>query len=261
MYEAIRFEIRADAAWITLNLPGDMNSLTVKMLGEIDSALDDAAGNETVTAVVFAGEGKAFCTGANLKEILSSLRDTTPGTKDFLERIGEVFNRIRAFPKPVIAAVNGYALAGGLELVMSCDLVIAAESAKMGDAHANFGILPGAGGAAVLPRKVGITRAKYLMFTGDSVPAAEMEKYGLVNKVVPDDQLVACVDKLVAKLTSKSPLVLRKMKELANGALDQSEQSALHQELLYLRHHNRSYDLAEGLAAFNEKRAPQFKGY
>lgn len=260
-YQTILFEMRNKGAWITMNLPKDMNSLTVDMLSEIENVLNACRDDENVAAVAVTGSGRAFCTGANLKEILSSLHDPTPGTKDFLERIGEVFNMIRAYPKPVIAAVNGYALAGGLELVMSCDLVIAAESAKMGDAHSNFGILPGAGGAAVLPRKAGINRAKYLMFTGDSVSASEMERYGLVNKVVPDGELTASVDELIQKLSEKSPLVLRKMKELANDSLNQTQASALHQELLYLRHHNRSYDLNEGLEAFGEKRRPEFKGY
>lgn len=260
-YEAILLERRGHGAWITLNLPGDMNALTIKMLDEMERALDGLRNDTEIAAIVFTGSGKAFCTGANLKEILSSLHDPTQGTKDFLERIGEVLNAIRAYPKPVIAAVNGYALAGGLEFVMSCDLVLAAEDAKMGDAHSNFGILPGAGGAAVLPRKVGLNRAKYLMFTGDSISAADMERYGLVNLVVPKEELVQSVEALVEKLADKSPLVLRKMKELANAALDQTQASALHQELLYLRHHNRSYDLAEGLAAFREKRKPEFKGY
>jgi len=261
VFENVLVEHRGRGLWITLNLPKDMNALTVKMLDEMEKALTAAEGDGEITAVVFTGAGKAFCAGANLKEILSSLEDKTPGVKDFLERISEVFNQIRAFPKPVIAAVNGFAVAGGLELVMACDLILAAESAKIGDAHSNFGILPGAGGAAVLPRKIGLNRAKYLMFTGDSVPASVMLEYGLVNQVVPDGELVAAVDALIEKLAMKSPLVLGKMKALANNAMEQTQAGALHQELLYLRNHLKSYDLNEGLAAFNEKRKPEFRGY
>lgn len=260
-YEAIKYERRGSGAWITLNRPKTMNALTINMLGEIESVINTCREDSSVSSIVFTGTEKSFCTGADLKEILFTLKNEAPGKKDFLERIGEVFNMIRNYPKPVIAAVNGYTLAGGLELVMCCDIVFASETAKMGDAHSNFGITPGAGGAAVLPRKVGINRAKYLMFTGDFITAAEMERYGLVNKVVPGDQLVSEVDSFVKKLASKSPLVLRRMKEVANASLDKSQESALQEELLCLRHHVRSYDLNEGLAAFNGKRKPEFKGY
>lgn len=260
-YSDICFERRGAGAWITLNRPQALNSLTLKMLSEIEECAGACRDDASITALVFTGADKGFCTGADLKEITDSLKDDTPGNKDFLERIGEVFNMLRDYPKPVIAAVNGYALAGGLELVMCCDLVFAAENAKMGDAHSNFGILPGAGGAAVLPRKIGINRAKYLLLTGDLLTAAEMERYGLVNRVLPEAELVREVDDLIEKLSKKSPLALCKVKELANAALDQSERSALNQELLYLRHYNRSFDVYEGIDAFNEKREPQFRGY
>ncbi|MNV56671.1 2,3-dehydroadipyl-CoA hydratase [compost metagenome] len=161
----------------------------------------------------------------------------------------------------MIAAVNGMALAGGLETVLCCDLVIAAQSARFGDAHSNFGVFPGGGGAAVLPRKVPENVAKYMLFTGDALPAQDMKNYGLVSEVVADAELVERVQALGDKLAQKSPLVLRKMKKVADEAGDKTRADALRQELLELRNHQRSYDMAEGVRAFAEKRKPDFKGY
>jgi enoyl-CoA hydratase/carnithine racemase len=121
-------------------------------------------------------------------------------------------------------------------------------------------MFPGAGGAAVLPRRVGLNRAKYLLFTGDFISAVEMKDYGLVNQVVPDNELESAVQMLADKLSEKSPLVLERMKEVANQSLFQSQEAALRHELLHLRDHMRSFDMMEGLAAFKEKRKPHFKG-
>jgi enoyl-CoA hydratase/carnithine racemase len=260
-YTAITYERRGAAGWITLNRPAALNSLSVAMMRELADVVAKAKVDDTLRVLVITGNGRAFCAGADLKEVASLNGTIGPGDPDFLDRVGTVFGELRAFPKPVIAAINGITMAGGLELVMACDLVFAAESAKIGDAHSNFGVFPGAGGAAILPRRVGITRAKYLLFTGDALPARELMAMGLVNQVTPDDGLVAAVDAMVEKLATKSPAVLRRMKEVANRSLDQSQQASLTDEMLNLRDHGRSYDMHEGLAAFREKRKPQFKGY
>lgn len=177
-YETISFEIRGAGAWITLNRPKDMNAISLEMLDELEAALSECQSNTDIRVVVLTGSGKAFCAGADLKGVMASLKDSEGGKKDFLDRCDDIFGLLRRIGKPVIAALNGLTLAGGLELTMCCDLVFAAENAKIGDAHSNFGVFPGAGGAAVLPRKVGINRAKYLLFTGDFLTAAELEKYG-----------------------------------------------------------------------------------
>ncbi|WHY88900.1 enoyl-CoA hydratase/isomerase family protein [Neobacillus novalis] len=260
-YETIQFERRGAGAWIILNSPEKMNSVSSTMLMELETVLSECQSDSTVQAIVLTGTGKAFCAGADLKNVLSSLNHSEPGMKDFLDQFDEVCGLIRKMPKPVIAAINGLALAGGLELVMCCDIVYAAESAKIGDAHSNFGVFPGAGGAAILPRKIGLNRAKYLLFSGDFLSAAELERFGLVNQVVPDGDLGLEVEKFVEKLATKSPLVLRRMKEVANASVDQTQDAALRHEMLNLRQHVRSYDLAEGLKAFAEKRKPEFKGY
>jgi enoyl-CoA hydratase/carnithine racemase len=261
-YTEILHEQRGAAAWITLNRPADLNAMSTVMVEELIDALTRIGADEAVRVVVITGAGeKAFCAGADLKGIVAILeRSGTPGEPDFLDRAVVMFDLLRGMRKPVIAAVNGLALAGGLELVMACDMVIAADTAKLGDAHANFGVFPGAGGAAVLPRKVGITRAKHLLFTGDFCSADEMKAYGLVNEVVPAAQLAAAVQKLADKLAAKSPAVLRAMKTIAERSLDQSMTAALRDETLALRDHLRSADLREGLAAFADKRKPVFTG-
>ena len=257
-FSDIRYEIRGAAAWITLERPREMNAMSMRLLDEVSSALSLALADHAVHAVVVTGSGeKVFCAGADLKQVLEPC---AAGEPDFLDVAARTFDQLRNFPKPVIAAVNGLALAGGLELVLTCDLVVAADSARLGDSHANFGVFPGAGGAALLPKRLGPTRAKYLLFTGEHLSAAEMMAMGLVNQVVPAAELVAAVDALVAKIATKSPLVLRRMKEVADASLDQPRDMALARELLTLRNHLRSFDIQEGLAAFREKRAPRFEG-
>jgi enoyl-CoA hydratase/carnithine racemase len=243
--------------WITLERPNALNSLTPEMVTQFTERLLAWRADPEVRVLAVTGRGRAFCAGADLKNVNSG----EPGSKDLLDVIGVLFNLLRSFPKPVIAAVNGLAFAGGLEIVLACDLVIAAEGARFADAHSNFGVFPGGGGAAILPRKVPANVARYLLFTGDSINAADAKAYGLVNDVVPDTELEARVQALGDRLAKKSPLVLAAMKRVANETADKSAADALLHELLECRNHQRSYDLQEGLKAFSEKREPVFKGY
>jgi len=260
-FASIVYERRGSAAWISLNRPDQLNALSLELVRELDEAVSRARNDDEVRALVLTGRGRAFCAGADLKEIQGAQATSRPGDPDILDLINPVFGALRSLPKPTIAAVNGLALAGGLELVMTCDIVFAAESARMGDAHSNFGVFPGAGGAAILPGRIGLHRAKYLLFTGEHVSAREMLEMGLVSRVVEDDALASVVETFVEALAEKSPAVLRRMKDVANRSLHQSEQAALTDELLNLRDHMRSYDMQEGLAAFREKRKPIFRGY
>lgn len=258
--EQIVAEIKHGAMWITLNRPRAMNSITPEMLQGIEKALDEASTRSDLRAVVLTGTGRAFCAGADLKYVQGQTCDGSDRTNQFLSAVLATMNRLERFPMPVIAAVNGMALAGGLELVLCCDLVIAARSATLGDAHANYGLLPGGGGSVRLPRKIGPTRAKYLLYTGEFVPAEALVASGLVNAVVDDEALPAAVEALVAKLASKSPLGLRRMKALVDDGLEQPMESALRLELLASEAHAYSEDMKEGLSAFNEKRKPVFVG-
>ena len=257
---AILTETRAGALWITLNRPAAMNAITPEIVTGIDRALDAALDDPAARAVVLTGTGRAFCAGADLKYVRATTAGDERATAAFLETVLAIMGRLETFPKPVIASINGLALAGGLELVLCCDLVIAARSAKIGDAHANFGLLPGGGSSVRLPRKIGPTRAKYLLYTGEFVPAEQLVEAGLVNEVVDDADLMAAARRLVAKLVPKSSLVLRRMKALVDDGLQQSSETALRLELLASEVHSHSHDMREGLAAFEEKRKPQFKG-
>ena len=245
--------------WITLQRTDQMNAMSMQMLHEMTTALENAMSDDAVRAIVLTGSGRAFCAGADLKEVAGANHE--PGQPDLLDLVDHTFGLMRDGPKPVIAAVNGLAMAGGLEMVMACGLVFAAESAKLGEAHSNFGVFPGAGGAAILPRRIGLNRAKYLLCSGENVSAQDMMDWGLVSKVVPDAELHDAVQAFTDKLADKSPAVLRRMKAVANRSLNVDEAAALSEEMLNLRAHIRSWDMREGLAVFNEKRKPQFRGY
>lgn len=258
--EEVLAEVRGSALWITLARPKAMNAITPGMVERINAALDSVEGNTEVKAVVVSGTGAAFCAGADLKVIKSQLGDDPTAVDAFLKSVLRMMARLESFPVPVIAAINGMALAGGLELVLCCDLVIAARSARLGDSHGNYGLLPGGGATVRLPRKIGVTRAKYLLFTGDTVPAADLIEAGLVNEVVDDGELVAATERLVAKLATKSALALRRTKVLVDDGLEQTAATALRLELLAGELHTHSHDMNEGVAAFIEKRPPRFKG-
>jgi enoyl-CoA hydratase/carnithine racemase len=257
--ESVLVEVRANALWITLNRPMALNSITPDMVAGITAALARADDPE-IKAVVLIGTGRAFCAGADLKYVKSTTQGGEAAVARFLDTVLDMMAQLEACPRPVIAAVNGLALAGGLELVLCCDLVVAARSAKIGDAHANFGLLPGGGSSVRLPRKIGPTRAKYLLFTGDFVPADDLVACGLINEVVDDGELTVAVERLVAKLASKSSLVLRRMKALVSDGLEQPKDIALRLELLVSEVHAHSHDMKEGLAAFEQKRKPKFIG-
>ena len=227
-YEHIILERRDAVGLITLDRPDDLNAMDDRMVDELRAAIDQAEADAKARVVVVTGAGRAFCAGADLKHVLAILMRQDPEEiRQFMTTARELFNRVEACEKPLIAAVNGIAAAGGLELILSCDLVVAVESARIGDAHANYGLLPGGGSTVRLPHKVGPTRAKQLLFSGEFLPATTLAEWGLVNEVVADDQLETAVEALVDRLTNKSPLVLRRMKQLVDNALKSSPEAAL----------------------------------
>lgn len=260
MGDVLLFRQQGPVAWLTLNRPEAMNALSMAISDAFGALLPRIAADDAIRVLVITGAGPAFCAGADLKEVLASSA-LPPGEPDFLDRLGaDVLDALRRFTKPSIAALNGLTMAGGLELAMCCDLILASENARIGDAHANFGVYPGGGGAAILPRLIPHNVAKYLLFTGKTLSAAQMLQMGLVNEVHPPEALEAATQKLAELIATKSPIALRRMKEVADASLDHSRKAALVHEQMVLRQHQRSWDMAEGLRAFAEKRQPDFKG-
>ena len=258
---AVLLSIEGSTAWITLNRPEAMNAMSHELTAGLAEAIDAVEREERVRALVITGSGRAFSAGGDLKSFRAAVGAQSYDA--FVERLRKsqgLFRRIEQLKCPVIAAVNGYAVAGGLELILVCDLVLAAESAKIGDGHAKYGVIPGAGSTARLPRKVPVNIAKMLLLTGELWPARDLAAVGLVNEVVPDDKLRARAAELAEQLARNSPLGLTWIKRLVNDGLEQPVEAAARGELAAFASYARSEDFLEGLTAFQEKRAPKFSG-
>ena len=261
-YQMILYEKRGPGGWITLNRPQESNSVSPELLHEMGAALDESRADPLVRAVVLTGAGRAFCAGADLKgglKLQQSLqKPDSSWMMDYIKQFELVVRKIKTLPKPVLAAVNGVVCAGGIELIVCCDIIVAAESASFSDAHSRYALLPGLGGGLGLARAMGPFKAKEMLFTADFFTARDMASAGLVNHVVPDSELVQFVDRLVNKLAERSPLGLARMKQLINDGLDLPWDVAVRYEMLNLEVQAHSEDFYEGLKAFNEKRPPRF---
>lgn len=232
LFQQILLERRGQTSFVTLYRPTDLNCLTPTMIAELNAAFDEIERDEATLCVVISGAGRAFCAGADLKFV----GDFPPAERDaatarFLRDATDLVSRIEALPKPVIGAVNGIATAGGMEILLGCDIVIAATGARLGDGHANYGLLPGAGASARLPRRLGLNNAKFLMFTGDLLNASHPLFAPLVSMIVPDAELAKASAELAEKLASKSGLGLRQMKQLLNDAMEDTLPVAIEREL------------------------------
>ncbi|XP_026471426.1 probable enoyl-CoA hydratase, mitochondrial isoform X4 [Ctenocephalides felis] len=256
-YEFIKTEkvgAKNNVLLITLNRPKALNALCDKLVCEINDVLDKHESDANVGAVVITGSEKAFAAGADIKEMQN---------KTYSETLRDNFlchwSRIAQFRKPVIAAVNGFALGGGCELAMMCDIIYAGDKARFGQPEIAIGTIPGAGGTQRLTRSVGKSKAMEICLTGNMVTAEEAEKMGLVSKVFPADKLVDETVKLADKISSHSPLIVSLCKEAVNTALETSLQEGLHFEKRAFHATFATKDRLEGMTAFVEKRAPNFK--
>lgn len=255
-FENISVDVSERVATIQLNRPKVMNALNQALLGELVEALDKIETNDKVRCVILTGDEKAFAAGADIKEMSDKQYAEMFGTDYF----GEYGNRISKFRKPIIAAVSGYALGGGCELAMMCDIIICSDTAKFGQPEVNLGVMPGLGGSQRLTRVVGKSKAMDMCLTGRFMEAEEAERSGLVTRVVPCKKLMEETRDMALKIADKSPLSAMANKEAVNRAYE----STLAEGLLYERRLFHSLfatdDQTEGMAAFVEKRAPKFRG-
>jgi len=245
-------------ATITINRPEVRNALNEETINEILTRLEDAKNDEGIRVIVITGAGDlAFSAGLDLKMI----KDASPVRATELSRIGQhLGDYIEALEKPVIAAINGYALGGGNELAMACDIRIASENAQIGHTEINVGLIPGWGGTQRLPRFIGKGIAKEMIFTGKRIDAKTAERLGLVNAVVPADQLKAKVKELALELAGKPPIAIKLSKALINNSTETRLDVGLGQEAEAFGLVASTEDFNEGVTAFLEKRKPQFKG-
>jgi enoyl-CoA hydratase len=224
-YHYIKVETKDGITIITLNRPEVRNALSLAMLDEVEDAFRAADEDGAVAAVIFTGEGKAFSAGLDLKDIESFMAAEADPKKDVLFAGEGAFCTVREMNKPVICAVNGFAVTGGLELVLACDIIIASENARFADTHAQVGIVPGAGMSQILPRMIGIYKAKFLSFTGEFMDAGAAYQAGLVSLVVPHDRLMDEAMRIAQSITSKNPDVIKRIKRMIDegGALSLKE--------------------------------------
>src|SRR5205809_3334163 len=256
-FKLLTLEVADRVATLTVNRPDKLNALNDSTIAELGHAIDQIRVDDAIGGVILTGAGRAFVAGADISE----LSGQTPVLGKARARAGQdVFRRFETCPKPVIAAVNGFALGGGCELAMSCHIRIGSDAAKFGQPESKLGILPGYGGSQRLPRLVGKGRALQLILTGEMIDAQEAYRIGLVNKVVPADQLLAEADKLLRGILSMGPLAVR----LALEAVDQGLEMTLDEGLLLEANHfgllAATQDMKEGLTAFLEKRSAKFAG-
>ena len=257
-YSNIRVVIDGDLARVTLARGDKMNPLDWATVKELQAAITEIEAS-SARFVILTGDGRSFSAGGDLEGYLKLYRDPA-AFQQFLDDFYAMLCGIEQARAIWVAAVNGVAVAGGIELLLACDMAIAGASAKIGDGHLNFGQLPGAGGSQRLPRAIGLLRAKHLMLTGELLDAETCERWGLVTKVVPDAELIAAAEAWVAGLASKSAVGLAGAKYLANLTLDLDYQAGLKAEIAFVHHYATTEpDATEGLVAFKEKRPPRFR--
>jgi enoyl-CoA hydratase len=259
MADLITFERRNAVALITINRPSTLNALDMDTLAALDAAVARAEQDAEIRVLVFTGAGdRAFVAGGDIADLNS--RQGLAHYLELGERLHTVFRRIEMLDKPTIAAVNGWALGGGTELLLCTDIRVAAASAKFGLPEITLGLFPGAGGSQRLMRQIPLCKAKELMFMGGRIGAEEAERLGLINRVVPAEELMQAVFEMANAIAQKSPLVLKLLKRALVDGDEMPLRAALRHEQAMIGLVLDSADAHEGCSAFLEKRPPTFRG-
>jgi len=253
-YRQIIYEKKDTIAKISLNRPEVLNAIDERMLIEIGHSLGDTERDTNIRVVIITGKGKAFCAGMDLDFVKKKAKTLSDQEKLFRLANRTVRDAIEELSKPVIAAVNGYALAGGFEIMLACDFAIASEDAKIGDQHINFGLIGPGGGTQRLPRIVGIRKAKEIILTGQLLSGKESEGLGLVNRAVPPGDLESAVAEFASTLADKSPTALRIGKILINRSTQTDYSTAEELELSLARVNAASEDYQKGIKAFEDQK-------
>jgi enoyl-CoA hydratase len=258
MYKTLLFKKEDQIGILTINRPERLNAISNELTKELKDLLDKIEEDEDLRVLVITGAGeKAFVAGADIKELVN--RDAKMGRKVSRER-QELFSRIENLHVPVIGAVNGYALGGGLELALACSIRICSDNAQFGAPEVKLGIIPGDGGTQRLPRLIGLGRAMEMMLTGDFIDAQEAYRIGLVNKVVVPEELIEKSMDLARKIASRPPLAVRFVKEAANRSMEGNSPAGFALESYLHALSCTTEDKKEGVSAFLEKRKGKFKG-
>jgi enoyl-CoA hydratase len=256
-YETLLVEVAERIATITINRPDKLNALNSAVRRELVEALDALREDPEARVVVLTGAGeKAFVAGADIGEFAGR----TPIEQRATMEERRVFDEVAAYPRPTIAMINGFALGGGCELALACDLRVASRSARLGQPEIKLGILPGGGGTQRLPRLVGYGQALRLILTGERIGAEEAERIGLVDLVVDEAELVSRTRALAGAMAAHSPVALRLAKDAVRAALEMPLSAGLRYERELFVTAFATEDKAEGIRAFLEKRQPEFKG-
>lgn len=256
-YQHLTLSVQDRVGTITVNRPDKLNALNATLIGELGEAIDDVQSRDDIAAAILTGAGRAFVAGADIGELsgISSLEG-----RRLARRGQEVFRRFETSRKPTIAAVNGFALGGGCELAMACHVRVASEAAKFGQPEVKLGLIPGYGGTQRLMRLVGRGRALQLLLTGEMIDAQEAFRIGLVNRVVPSDQLLSQATSLVQQMLTNAPLALAACIDVVDRGAHIPLEDALDLEATRFGVLISTSDTAEGTRAFLEKRAPRFTG-
>ena len=257
MYNNIIYEVKDGIGYLTINRPKALNALNSETLAELQACLDnDIAANDDVNVIILTGADRAFVAGADIVEMQAM---TTMEGHDYAAMGHKVFSTINNSPKVFIAAINGFALGGGCELSMACDIRIASEKAVFGQPEVALGVTPGYGGTQRLPRLVGPGMAKYLVLTGENIKADDAYRIGLVQKVVAPEELMETAEKVAKTIASKAPIAVALSKKAIDRGMDADLTTACAMEVEIFTTCFASEDKAEGMTAFVEKRAAEFK--
>ena len=257
-YTNIKLERENRVATIRLNRPDALNALSPEVLAELSFGVAEAGNDESIKALVIRGEGRAFCAGADLTYFQSTFEDPAL-LPEYVAQINDTLRRIEGLPIPVIAVVHGFALAGGLELMMACDMALVADDARIGDQHVNFGLMPGGGSTQRLPRRVGLQRAMELLTTGRWLSGAEAVDWGLALRSVPAEGLDEELEKLLETLRTKSRAGLALIKSVTLRGMGLSiEDGVALESHAFVQYMTTSPHPAQGIQAFIEKRQPEF---